>query len=94
MTHRVITASRLDDGAVIWLDRAGDWVEEFDQASASDDGTVIGGLLARALADEKTGRVISPYEVEIAAPPEAPVPVRLRERIRAFGPTKGLQGSA
>ena len=94
MTNRVITANRLEDGAVVWLDQAGIWVREVGRAAASDNNAVIGSLLSRAIADEKAGRIISPYEVEIAPAPRGAVPVRPRERIRAFGPTVEPEGSA
>ncbi len=89
--HRVITASRLSDGAVVWRDAAGVWHEDIDRATARDDGDAVAAMLADARGDEAAGRVIAPYEVEVDITPGATtptiVPVRLRERIRARGPT-------
>ncbi len=93
MSHRVITASRLTDGAVVWRDAAGAWREDIDRAAARDDDDAVAAMLADAHADEAAGRVIAPYEVEVdimrTANASMLVPVRLRERIRAGGPTVG-----
>lgn len=91
MTHRVITANRLQDGAVIWLAAGGDWVEEIDRAMMSDADDAITAALASAKAMEAAGRVIGVYEVEVEMDPadtrRRARPIRLREQIRADGPT-------
>ena len=88
---RVITANRLIDGAVVWRGDAGRWLENFDRAAVSDDDDTAARMLADARADAAAGVVITPYEVEVEVLPSAVsraiVPMRLRERIRAFGPT-------
>ncbi len=87
MPHRVITASRAQDGAVVWLHESGAWFDEIDRATASSDEATVSRLLAIAQADQAAGRVIDAYEVEIAPARAGNHPVRLRERIRAGGPT-------
>lgn len=91
MPRRVITANRLIDGAVVWRDAAGRWREEIDSAAASDDDTVVAGMLEGARAEEIAGLVIAPYEVEVDIREEGTshsiLPTHLRERIRAGGPT-------
>jgi len=88
---RVITANRLIDGAVVWRDDAGFWLEAFDRAAVSEDDDTAVRMLSDAQADAAAGLVISPYEVEIEVLPAATstvmTPIRLRERIRAFGPS-------
>jgi len=88
---RVITANRLVDGAVVWRDRDGYWREKFDRAAAGHDDDAVARMLADAEADAAAGIVIAPYEVEVDVLPSAVsqsfVPIRLRERVRAFGPT-------
>jgi sulfite reductase (NADPH) hemoprotein beta-component len=88
---RVITANRLIDGAVVWRDDAGSWLEDFDRAATNDDDRTVGRMLADARADATAGLVIAPYEVDVdvlvSAVSPAIMPTRLRERIRAFGPT-------
>lgn len=87
MPHRVITASRTVDGAVVWLHESGAWFGEIGRATASSDQANVSRLLAIAHADQAAGRVIDAYEVEIAPASAGNNPVRLRERIRANGPT-------
>ncbi|MEZ5871289.1 MAG: DUF2849 domain-containing protein [Nitratireductor sp.] len=84
---KTITANRLDDGAVVWLSGAG-WETSIAQAAVlSAPDAIDAGLQAAARA------VANREVVEIAAidvtldQNRRPVPVRLRERIRAFGPT-------
>ena len=92
MPKRVVTASRLSDGAVVWRDAAGGWRRDIDDAAASDDVDVVARMLAGARSDEAAGLVIAPYEVEVeqTAVPGRVRPTRLRERIRACGPTVAL----
>lgn len=95
MRNRVITANRLIDGAVVWRDGAGRWRKNFNCAVASDDEGTMAAMLAAAEEDAASGVVIAPYEVEVDILPSAvsgvTVPTRLRERIRAFGPTVALR---
>ena len=87
MPHRVITASRMQDGAVVWLHESGAWFDEIDRATAGADDAAVARLLAIAHADQTAGRVINAYEVEIARARAGNYPLRLREQIRANGPT-------
>ncbi len=88
MARTVITANRLEDGAVIWLGAGGDWVEDFDRAAVIDDDRTLARLKATAETHQAAGRVIGAYEIEIDATADGGVvPVRLRERIRVGGPT-------
>lgn len=91
MPQRVITASRLIDGAVVWRDAAGHWRREIDDAAASDDDDTVARMLADARTEESAGVVIAPYEVEVDVERNADsrkiLPIRLRERIRAGGPS-------
>lgn len=91
MPDRVITANRLADGAVVWRDAVGGWHADIHAAAASAEDAVVTGMLVAARAEEKAGIVVGPYEVVVevdrSAARPAIGPTRLRERIRAFGPT-------
>ena len=89
MPRSVITANRLQDGAVVWRGAAGCWLEEIDRAATGDDAETVSAMMAAARADEAAGLVVAPYEVEVTVDGDAetPLPVRLREQIRAGGPT-------
>jgi hypothetical protein len=89
--RRVITANRLIDGAVVWRDATGCWCADVDRAAASDDDDAVALMLAGARSEETEGVVMGPYEVEVEVEQTAVsrrvLPIRLRERIRAGGPT-------
>lgn len=88
MARSMITANRLEDGAVIWLGADGEWLEAFDRAASSDDEDAVARLLATAGEHQAAGRVIGAYEIKVEdADDGRTVPVRLRERIRVGGPT-------
>lgn len=88
MARSMITANRLQDGAVIWLGTDEEWVEEFDRALASDDAATVARLNTIAGDHQAAGRVIGAYEIKVDdAGDGRTVPVRLRERIRVGGPT-------
>ncbi len=84
---KVITANRLLNGDVVWLGQDDDWVERvtlarvFDGKEAVGDGLAIG---AKAEADQK---VVGVYEMDVEIEDGIIEPVRLREKIRAAGPT-------
>jgi hypothetical protein len=91
---QVITANRLSDGRVVYLDAAGGWTTVLDAARLHAGDAVAAGL-ATAVAAAARQEVVDPYAVAVAERPgecrgERPgawVPTSLRERIRAFGPT-------
>ncbi len=85
---RVLTANRLADGRVVYLAEQG-WtsdlgaarlvLNEADAESAETEGrAAVAGRL-----------VVEPYLIDIEAETGGVQPVRLRERIRASGPTTG-----
>lgn len=82
----ILTGNELISGATVYLDRDGRWVEDLQRAR------VFGGEDAAALEDAKartkaTHRINS-LEVEAVRIENGTiVPDRLRERIRAEGPT-------
>ncbi len=86
MSQYVITANDLRDGLVVYLDSEGDW------CSSLEDGCLVGDVdLQAALAEGKRAeddqRVVGVYEVSLALQDGRLMPERLRERIRAFGPS-------
>ncbi|MBZ8134995.1 DUF2849 domain-containing protein [Afifella sp. IM 167] len=83
---KVLAANRLSDGEVVWLGHGGAWVEAIEEARLFQpqeaDAAIEAG--ARAVA---AGLVVDPDPIDVTTGPEGVVPVRLRERIRALGPT-------
>jgi hypothetical protein len=82
----ILTGNELMSGATVYLDRAGNWVEDLQQSRvfSKDEAEARDAAIA---ATKKTGRInsIEIETVKIAA--GAIVPDRIRERIRAEGPT-------
>lgn len=87
MAQMVVTGNRLHDGAVVWRDPDGHWSRDIaDAAIYLTDGQLAKDLDAGRL-EEASGRIIGVYEVEIEMRDSRTLPARLRERIRADGPT-------
>ena len=85
----ILTGNELTSGGTVYLDAAGRWVEDLQAARlfSKDEATERDAALA---ATKATGRVISLEIEEVEQVEGAIVPKRLRERIRAAGPTAPL----
>jgi hypothetical protein len=86
LSHAVVTANRLTDGAVVFQDNAGTWVEQIAQAAVLE-GTALDAAVAAGKVSEHRQEVVESYPVEVDVREGIPVPVRQRERVRALGPT-------
>jgi Protein of unknown function (DUF2849) len=90
MSGEIVTANELNSGATVYLTATGEWVEAIDQARvfAPTEADERDHLIDKAKADY---RLIG-IEIEKAAREgERVVAERLRERIRATGPTSPRQ---
>lgn len=85
--NQVITASRLTDGAVVFLGQGSAWVERLREAEVFTSVAASAEALAAAAKDEQANRVLDIYAIDVAAKDGAMAPVKLREAIRAQGPT-------
>ena len=81
---KVLTANRLADGAVVWLADSG-WSERLDAAVRLEDEAAAAAL---ARAEAQGTLVVGPYLVDADAAGVVGRE-RLRETIRATGPTVG-----
>jgi hypothetical protein len=82
----ILTGNELLSGATVYLDRDGNWVEELQAARlfAKDESEARDAAIA---ATKKTLRIVS-LEIETVKLVDGLiVPDRIRERIRAEGPT-------
>jgi hypothetical protein len=82
-----VTANDLATGTVVFLRHDGRWTDDLLGAETVTTPAAAETLLARAKADHVASRVVEPVLIEVALEGRRPVPVRLRERIRATGPT-------
>ncbi|MFG1477878.1 DUF2849 domain-containing protein [Xanthobacter sp. V4C-4] len=81
-----VTANRLADGVVVWLDADGAWSLSIADAAVATTGDEVQALLARAHQDENTAVGAYAAAVSLTADGRA-APANLRERIRVEGPT-------
>jgi len=88
MPHMVI-ANRLRDGRVVFLDPAGHWVESID-LGALWEPAVSAAALERAKRDEADSVVVDPSLIDVEIAGQGRRPVAIREAIRAFGPSVGI----
>jgi hypothetical protein len=82
----ILTGNELLSGATVYLDRGGNWVEELQAARvfAKDESEARDAAIA---ASKQTLRIVS-IEIETVKLVDGViVPDRIRERIRAEGPT-------
>ena len=84
---QVITASRLHDGAVVFRAGDGTWVEAIAAAECLDSIDAAKAALAASAHAEADNVVLDIYLIDVARRGEDLVPTRLREAIRATGPT-------
>ncbi|MDP6952983.1 MAG: DUF2849 domain-containing protein [Alphaproteobacteria bacterium] len=85
MARKIATANRIADGRVVYLGAHGAWHETMAEARVADDETAAADLDAAARLGEVANLVIGAYLIEVEGRPLRPA--RLRERIRAAGPT-------
>jgi len=83
----MITANRLGDGVVVFLDAKGVWSEDFHHGAVLADEAAKAAALARAKSSENDNEVIDPYWIELESRAGHFMPKALREAIRASGPT-------
>jgi hypothetical protein len=86
MSLSVITASRLRDGAIVWLTEGQSWSTRFAEAQCLAGDAVEQGLAA-AHAAERAQLVVGAYQVAVHETPSGVLPLSVRERIRATGPS-------
>ena len=85
---KVITANDLGDGLVVFLDQEGGWTHLIAEARVVDDGPDLDGAIAYAKQQHDLRVVVEPYPIDVTVVNGVPVPLRLREKIRADrGPT-------
>lgn len=87
MSAKVLTANRLTDGIAVWLSAAGNWVEDIDQALVARHDEAVKGLEASGRVAVADNRVVDVNIIDVEEAGTHIRPLRLRERIRAHGPS-------
>ncbi len=83
---KVLTANRLNDGAVVYGGLGGLWVERLTQATALSSAEADARLVAAA-DDVRARLIVEPYLFDAERTDEELRPIKVREVIRAAGPT-------
>ena len=83
---KILTANRLTDGEAVWY-AAGQWAETIEGADIADDKTAEAALEAVGHAAFAANQVVDVNLIDVSVVDGAIKPLRLREVIRAAGPT-------
>lgn len=84
---KVLTANRLSDGEAVWYASARGWIETLEGADIAADETVEALLESIGRVAYESNQVVDVELIDVQIIDGAIVPLRLRERIRAGGPT-------
>lgn len=87
MVDKVLTANRLGDGIAVWLDANGEWSENLQSALVARHAEAVASLEEIGKRDFSANKVVDVAIVEVTEDNGLLWPTRLRERIRAAGPT-------
>lgn len=85
--QKVITANRLTDGVVIFIGENREWVTDIAEAVTFSDGPELEAGMAYGAECIAARKLVELYPIDVTIENNVPVPVRLRERIRAVGPS-------
>ena len=84
---QVITANRLRDGVVVFWASPSGWVERLENAHVFTSVDAVGEALKTAQKDEFNNVVLDLYAIDVRVGSGPVKPLKLREAIRAQGPT-------
>jgi len=89
-TPKIVTASDLLDGDVIYLTAADSWTRHLSEAELILDEAHAQLRLLHA--ESQPGRVVGPYLAEAKPGSDGPEPTHFREAFRATGPSNYAHG--
>jgi hypothetical protein len=89
MPH-VLTANRLSDGAVVYLTASGGWAERLSDGHLLTTPDAVQAAEAQGRAAQEALAVVGAYVLDVAAEGTSIRPLRMREIIRAAGPSVRL----
>ena len=87
MADKVLTANRLSDGIAVWLNASGQWGEALQEALVARHAEAVGALEEIGRQSFADNKVVDVNVVDVQEVDGILRPLRLRERIRAEGPT-------
>jgi len=86
-TGSILTGNRLRDGAVVYLDRTGNWTMSIDTAAVALEKAAEAALIRHGEAAVRNNLVTEAYLVAVTRENGTVIPRDRRERIRHTGPT-------
>ncbi|MFD1744414.1 DUF2849 domain-containing protein [Rhizobium helianthi] len=87
MADKVLTANRLTDGIAVWLNAGGQWTENLQEALVARHAEAASALEEIGKRDFTANLVVDVNVIDVEEVDGLIRPLRLRERIRAAGPT-------
>ncbi len=84
---KMLTANRLTDGEAVWLAPDGSWAETIAEGRIAHDKSAEAELEQAAEAARHANEVVDIALIDVDLVDGEVRPLRLRERIRAAGPT-------
>ena len=87
MVEKVLTANRLADGISVWLDASGNWVESLQDAVVARQAGAVAAREATGKRSFGENKVVDVNVVDVEEVDGTLRPLRMRERIRAEGPS-------
>ncbi|MCF3638687.1 DUF2849 domain-containing protein [Rhizobium sp. TRM95111] len=87
MAEKVLTANRLSDGISVWLDASGAWSESLQDAFVARHKEAVEALEATGRQAYADNKVVDVNVIDVEEVEGVLRPLRMRERIRAEGPS-------
>ncbi|WP_020187487.1 DUF2849 domain-containing protein [Methylopila sp. 73B] len=84
---QIVTANRLSDGVVVYLAPNGGWIDRIDSALVAEGDDALAEAVAAGKRAEAAQVVVESYPIDVTRDGGRLKPLRLREEIRAVGPT-------
>jgi hypothetical protein len=84
---KILTANRLTDGEAVWFGKDGKWAESIEPSELAGDKDGEARLEAIGKAAAANNEVVDVNLIDVDLVDGEIVPQRLREKIRAAGPT-------
>lgn len=84
---QALTANRLADGRVVYLDAGGQWSEWIEEAQVHSGEKAGAAAMAAAEEAVNAGAIVAPYLVDVVEEDGVIRPMSYREFIRANGPS-------
>jgi Protein of unknown function (DUF2849) len=85
LMQQIVTGNRLIDGEAVFRAVDGSWQRDVNAARVYTDAVLANAAHAAALAE--VTRVLDVNLIDVVVEGDRIIPTRLREKIRAFGPT-------